>query len=103
VYATEAVLLPPKAVCRDRRAQEARAVSILVERVGSGDGRIMVLAMKEAANLFMAFEPPAGRQYVEATERKRAADFARLLLGRMRRTHGSAAMNHETPQVMSLP
>jgi transposase len=31
------------------------------------------------ANLFMAFEPLAGRRYVEATQRKTAADFARLL------------------------
>ncbi len=31
------------------------------------------------ANLFMAFEPLAGRRHVEATERKTAADFARFL------------------------
>ena len=31
------------------------------------------------ANLFMAFEPLAGRRHVEVTERKTAADFARLL------------------------
>jgi hypothetical protein len=31
------------------------------------------------ANLFMAFEPLAGRRQVEVTERKTAADFARLL------------------------
>ena len=31
------------------------------------------------ANLFMAFEPLAGRRHVEATERKAAADFARFL------------------------
>ena len=31
------------------------------------------------ANLFMAFEPLAGRRHVEATERKTAVDFARFL------------------------
>jgi hypothetical protein len=31
------------------------------------------------ANLFMAFEPLAGRRQVELTERKTAEDFARLL------------------------
>jgi hypothetical protein len=31
------------------------------------------------ANLFMAFEPLAGRRHVEATERKTAGDFARFL------------------------
>ena len=31
------------------------------------------------ANLFMAFEPLAGRRHVEATERKTATDFARFL------------------------
>lgn len=31
------------------------------------------------ANLFMAFEPLAGRRQVEVTERKTAADFARFL------------------------
>jgi DDE superfamily endonuclease len=31
------------------------------------------------ANLFMAFEPLAGRRHVEVTERKTAADFARFL------------------------
>jgi hypothetical protein len=31
------------------------------------------------ANLFMAFEPSAGRRQVEVTERKTAGDFARLL------------------------
>jgi hypothetical protein len=31
------------------------------------------------ANLFMAFEPLAGRRHVEATERKTAEDFARFL------------------------
>ena len=31
------------------------------------------------ANLFMAFEPPAGTRHVEATQHKAAADFARFL------------------------
>jgi hypothetical protein len=31
------------------------------------------------ANMFMAFEPLAGRRHVEVTERKTAADFARFL------------------------
>ncbi len=31
------------------------------------------------ANLFMAFEPSAGRRHVEVTERKTAADFAHFL------------------------
>jgi hypothetical protein len=31
------------------------------------------------ANLFMAFEPLAGRRFVEVTERKTAVDFARFL------------------------
>lgn len=31
------------------------------------------------ANLFMAFEPLAGRRHVEVTERKTSVDFARLL------------------------
>src|SRR5438874_9049961 len=31
------------------------------------------------ANLFMAFEPLAGRRRVEVTDRKTAADFARFL------------------------
>jgi hypothetical protein len=31
------------------------------------------------ANLFMAFQPLAGRRHVEVTERKTAADFARFL------------------------
>ena len=34
---------------------------------------------KGTANLFMAFEPLAGRRLVEVTERRTAADFARFL------------------------
>jgi hypothetical protein len=46
----------------DRRAQDVGAVLILVWRVGNSYRRMVVPAMKEAPNLFMAFELFAGQR-----------------------------------------
>jgi hypothetical protein len=46
----------------DRRAQDVGAVLILVWRVGNSCRRMVVPAMKEAPNLFMAFGLLAGQR-----------------------------------------
>ena len=51
----------------------------LPARVGSPAREDSEYERKGTANLFMAFEPLAGRRLVEATDRRTAADFARFL------------------------
>ena len=48
-------------------------------RPGSAAKQDSEYARHGTANLFMAFEPLAGRRVVEVTERRTAADFARFL------------------------